>query len=192
MNDTVASSQLQSDCTCAAGMLRGFLRGEGPDSENRMLMDILRWGDMDMERVHNYVQWIFPTDEASMFNMDAPLMTPAVQEICRNDPVIQQNFDHILARFLSFLGLQMAENDGKFKVSRAKHFDTRVPDCWSSMFGMGRNHNWLRISRVLHCLGMIGKKAEQQALMQFLETMVSDFPDIRSAVPHWRGRAQEG
>ena len=32
--------------------------------QNRMLMDILRWGDMDMERVHNYVQWIFPTDEA--------------------------------------------------------------------------------------------------------------------------------
>ena len=38
-------------------------------------------------------------------------------------------------------------------------------DCWSSFMGM--NHNWLRISRVLHCLGMVGKKDRDTVLTWF-------------------------
>ena len=43
--------------------------------------------------VHDYVQWIFPTDEASMFNSAAPLLSPELQAICRHDEKIQDNFD---------------------------------------------------------------------------------------------------
>lgn len=42
--------------------------------------------------VHDYVQWIFPTDEASMFNSAAPLLSPELQAICRHDEKIQDNF----------------------------------------------------------------------------------------------------
>ena len=37
-------------------------------------------GRLRARAVHNYVQWIFPTDEASMFNHMAPLMTPEAGE----------------------------------------------------------------------------------------------------------------
>eukprot|EP00434_Breviolum_minutum_P024174 symbB.v1.2.021340.t1/scaffold1836.1/size99329/11 len=168
-------------------VLYSFLRGEKPDDcEGRMLDDILRWDDRTMEAVHDYVQWIFPTDEASMFNSAAPLLSPELQAICRHDEKIQDNFDRILERFLSFLGLQM---EGK-KITKAKHFDSRRVDCWSSFMGM--NHNWLRISRVLHCLGMIGKKEEQQALMKFLESMPREVPEVARSMPHWRQRAAAG
>jgi len=43
--------------------------------------------------VHDYVQWIFPTDEASMFNSQAPLLSPELAAICRHDAQIQKNFD---------------------------------------------------------------------------------------------------
>eukprot|EP00435_Cladocopium_sp_Y103_P068359 s2_g31.t1 len=67
-------------------VLYNFLRGEKPDDcEGRMLDDILRWDDRTMEAVHDYVQWIFPTDEASMFNSQAPLLSPELAAICRPD-----------------------------------------------------------------------------------------------------------
>eukprot|EP00440_Ansanella_granifera_P007362 gb/GFBE01007973.1/.p1 GENE.gb/GFBE01007973.1/~~gb/GFBE01007973.1/.p1 ORF type:complete len:214 (+),score=36.26 gb/GFBE01007973.1/:1-642(+) len=171
------------------GPLVPFLRGEGPDDSGRTLEEILSWNDNMMERVHNYVQWIFPTDEQSKFNYGAPLMTPEVQRFCRQDPVILANFDKTLTRFLAFLGLEMHGEPGKLRVSRAAFFDSRVPDCWVSMGGMG-NHNWLRISRVLHCLGMIGKKEQQQALLACLEEMHKGGLQVRSALPHWRERAK--
>ena len=43
--------------------------------------------------MHDYVQWIFPTDEASMFNSSAPLLSQELAAICRGDEKIQANFD---------------------------------------------------------------------------------------------------
>eukprot|EP00439_Symbiodinium_sp_Y106_P082177 s2427_g21.t1 len=178
------------DALGTAEILIKFLKGQGTDSEERTLEDILKSNDDWMEACHNYVQWIFPTDEASMFNRAAPMMTPHVQKVCREDQEIQANFDLILKRFLSFLGLEMKADAGELQIVRADHFSSRERDCWLSFFG--GNHNWLRISRVLHCLGMIGKKAEQQALMKCLEGMRADYPEVMSAMPHWRRRAEVG
>ena len=50
------------------------------------------------QAVHDYVQWIFPTDEASMFNSQAPLLSPGLQAICRKDEQIQKNFEARFAR----------------------------------------------------------------------------------------------
>eukprot|EP00931_Biecheleriopsis_adriatica_P080320 TRINITY_DN5367_c0_g1_i2.p1 TRINITY_DN5367_c0_g1~~TRINITY_DN5367_c0_g1_i2.p1 ORF type:complete len:223 (-),score=40.46 TRINITY_DN5367_c0_g1_i2:63-701(-) len=169
--------------------LVAFLQGSGPDNQGRMLEEILEWDDVRMERVHNYVQWIFPTDEQSMFNGSAPLMTPEVQQICREDAAIRANFDRILERFLAFLGLQLEGEPGSLCIRRAPFFDRRVPDCWTSMGGFG-NHNWLRLSRVIHCLGMVGMKEQQQALLACLEQLIKDGFDMRSALPHWRERAK--
>ena len=57
------------------------------------------------QAVHDYVQWIFPTDEASMFNGQAPLLSPELAAICRHDAQIQQNFDasqHRAKGFINF------------------------------------------------------------------------------------------
>eukprot|EP00913_Durusdinium_trenchii_P025553 g23984.t1 len=48
-------------------VLYRFLRGEDRDDvQGRTLDKILLWRDDQLEAVHDYVQWIFPTDEASM------------------------------------------------------------------------------------------------------------------------------
>uniref|UniRef100_A0A7S2JQI4 Opioid growth factor receptor (OGFr) conserved domain-containing protein n=1 Tax=Zooxanthella nutricula TaxID=1333877 RepID=A0A7S2JQI4_9DINO len=96
-----------------------------------------------------------------------------------------------MARFCWFLGLELRRSElGRARVVIASHFRERVPDCWSSMFGS--NHNWLRISRVLHCLGLCGLRDEQQALLQCLEELYqSGRARCASAMPHWRGRARQ-
>ncbi|CAE7822892.1 OGFR, partial [Symbiodinium microadriaticum] len=110
------SSPGRPDALGTAEILIKFLKGQGTDSEERTLEDILKSNDDWMEACHNYVQWIFPTDEASMFNRAAPMMTPHVQKVCREDREIQANFDLILKRFLSFLGLEMKGDGGELRI----------------------------------------------------------------------------
>lgn len=174
------------------GGLIEFLRGTGRDSRGRRLEEILGWDDDELEYVHDWVQWVFPTDEQSAFNGFAPLLTLELSEVCIKDSVIRSNMQGSFKRFLQFLGLEMLGDE----VQKAANFKRRAGICWTSMGGFG-NHNWLRISRVLHCLGMVGLLEEQQAFMQCLERLCKD-KDVQEndrrgmqrSLPHWQGRAK--
>jgi hypothetical protein len=144
-----------------------------------------------MEKCHDYIQWLFPTDESSRYNLGAPLLTPKLQSVIREDQVILAAIQRSLAKFFLFLGVEMTRTNGVFVVSKAPHFQERVQDCWQGGGGkgMGGNHNWLRISRVLHCLTLIGLKAEAAGLLTFLETLPSEGIRCGSSLIHWRKRA---
>eukprot|EP00746_Dinoflagellata_sp_MGD_P097039 gnl/MRDRNA2_/MRDRNA2_38902_c0_seq1.p1 gnl/MRDRNA2_/MRDRNA2_38902_c0~~gnl/MRDRNA2_/MRDRNA2_38902_c0_seq1.p1 ORF type:complete len:227 (-),score=47.24 gnl/MRDRNA2_/MRDRNA2_38902_c0_seq1:132-812(-) len=137
-----------------AGLLP-FLKGTGVDCKDRNLDEILSWDFDRMEKVHDYVQWLFPTDEASRFNMRAPLLTVKLQQDARGDPEVQAGIRRSLAKFCSFLGLELKLSP--VQVLKAAHFDTRAPVCWNAgCGGRGGNHNWLHIPCVLHCLKLTG------------------------------------
>mmetsp|Transcript_80352 Transcript_80352/g.194820 ORF Transcript_80352/g.194820 Transcript_80352/m.194820 type:complete len:129 (-) Transcript_80352:88-474(-) len=107
------------------------------------------------------------------------------------DAQIRKNLRRSLRRFLAFLGLQIQGGKGTnepMRVERAANFNRRVPTCWQAMGFMG-NHNWLRISRVLHCLGMVRMEEEQQAFSDCLEQLYKDGLPVGSAIHHWRDRA---
>eukprot|EP00928_Gymnodinium_smaydae_P034121 TRINITY_DN24260_c0_g1_i1.p1 TRINITY_DN24260_c0_g1~~TRINITY_DN24260_c0_g1_i1.p1 ORF type:complete len:223 (-),score=38.73 TRINITY_DN24260_c0_g1_i1:156-776(-) len=167
-----------------------FFRGTGADIRGRRLADIRAYDFVHMERVHDYVQWIFPTDEMSMFNPHAPLLTPHLQRVFSEDPKLQEELRENLSRFCDFLGLKFSVAEGgSCEVIVADHFDQRLDDCWSAM--MGTNHNWLRISRVLQCLGLCGMPAEQQAFYKCLATLpAAQGVKCQSALPHWLERAK--
>mmetsp|Transcript_76784 Transcript_76784/g.173665 ORF Transcript_76784/g.173665 Transcript_76784/m.173665 type:complete len:209 (-) Transcript_76784:87-713(-) len=166
-----------------------FFQGVGTDDKGRTLEQILRWDNDTMEMVHDYIQWLFPTNEASQFNPHAPLLTRDVVHAFHQDETMQRNFRRCLDRFFAFLGLEFrGGGDQPLKVAKAANFESRTRTCWRGMMGMG-NHNWLRITRVLHCLGMLGMKKEQQALYQCLERLYQDGLPVESAIGHWRERA---
>uniref|UniRef100_A0A7S4QTN3 Opioid growth factor receptor (OGFr) conserved domain-containing protein n=1 Tax=Alexandrium monilatum TaxID=311494 RepID=A0A7S4QTN3_9DINO len=172
----------------ATDLLLPFFRGVGTDSQGRRLAEIRAFSFEEMERVHDYVQWMFPTDEPSMFNLRAPLLTPELQRAFAGDEALRRELRLNFVRFCQFLGLEVQGGEGEVRVAVGPHFQERVPDCWSSMFG--GNHNWLRISRVLQCLGLCSLPAEQRALMACLEEVL-DAGRARcgSAIAHWRWRA---
>mmetsp|Transcript_52736 Transcript_52736/g.83707 ORF Transcript_52736/g.83707 Transcript_52736/m.83707 type:complete len:209 (-) Transcript_52736:55-681(-) len=171
----------------SSDMLLAYFRGEGKDTEGRALAETRTWDFDRMEMVHNYVQWWFPTNEQSMFNMDAPFFSPELQKEFREDLRLQQELRENLKRFCSFLGFECAcdETGCVNKIAVGAHFQERVPDCWSSM--MGGNHNWLRISRVLLCLGLANMPTERDALMECLESIhTGRLANVQSSLPHWR------
>lgn len=153
--------------------------------------------DEELEYVHDWVQWVFPTDEQSAFNGSAPLLTSELSLQCMKDQEIVENMKKSLKRFLEFLGLELqAGPPVAVRKREREEFKSRVRTCWTSMVGFG-NHNWLRISRVLHCLGMVGLLEYQQAFMTFLEELChdQDFHEmdrfaLQRSLPHWQGRAK--
>merc|ERR1712129_556946 len=74
------------------------------------------------------------------------------------------------------------------EIIMASHFKEREPACWRPVDG--GNHNWLRISRVLQCLGLCSMFEEQAAFYQCLESLHQKGVPCDSAMPHWQNRAQ--
>ena len=136
-----------------------FYRG-GRDSEGRTLQEIWAWSDDELEEVHDYIQWLFPLPEPSQFNPDAPLLTPTDIAVFRSDAKLQANLRHSFERILTFLGLTMTGT----ALTEGPNFAQRSPDVWAAP-----NHKWLRITRILRCLTLLGLETEAGALFAWLE-----------------------
>ena len=49
----------------AVNRIIGFYSGTEPDHRGRYLHEIQRWSDDQLEKVHDYIQWLFPLPEPS-------------------------------------------------------------------------------------------------------------------------------
>lgn len=158
--------------------LLDFYLGLETDIEGRLLEDILAWPDDDLEEVHDFIQWLFPLPERSRFNSDAPLLTKEDIASFKSDPVLQANLMKSLDRILAFLGLSLSEG----KVIRGENFTARVADAWASP-----NHNWLRITRILRSLTLLGMEAQAEALYQWLNSIYTSrkFPISADTFKYW-------
>jgi len=170
--------------------LCAFFRGTGMDIECRYLEQILKWDDTLMEVCHDYIQWLLPTDEASKFNSDAPILDPECQRIFRDDAVIQRNLRRGAQRFMTFLGLAAnldSQNNEPPRIVKAQNFQKRMLMCWKGP----ENHNWKRISRALRCFGLVGMEDVQQALLTCLEEIIVEYPGMvdDKTVGHWLDEA---
>jgi hypothetical protein len=107
--------------------LHAFLAGVGPDGRGRRLDDVLALPDRDLERIHDYIQWLFPLTTRSGAQPDAPVLTPSDLAAIPADAIAVANLRRAADRMLAFY---------------------RANDHW-----LGRSdHNHLRISRIIACL----------------------------------------
>ena len=158
-----------------------FYRGLETNTEGRFLNDILAWPDDDLEAVHDFIQWLFPLPEPSQYNPDAPLLTNEDIAGFKSDPVLQANLMRSFERILAFLGLSLSANG---RVVDGQNFTARVPDAWAIP-----NHNWLRITRILRSLMLLGMSAQAQALYERLEAIYTSkkFPIAANSFRYWTG-----
>lgn len=131
---------------------------EGSNSSGYTLEQVLGWDDEDWEEGHDFVQWLFATDEPSMFNPDAPVLDTITIARFRADPLLRHRLRRAFDRWLSFCGITRTD-DGLA-------FDNPNPDVWNRP-----NHNWLRITRVLRSLNLLGLTDEAQAFFALLTTI---------------------
>jgi hypothetical protein len=143
--------------------LLDFYRGQKADSEGRFLSKIWRWKDNELEFTHDFIQWMFPLPEPSRFNADGPILTEEDIAAFQGDPLLRANLRKSFGRFLKFLGLS-ATTDGP--IMEGANFADRSLQVW-----MYPNHNWLRITRIIRSLRLLGLQTESLAFFTWLEAI---------------------
>ena len=166
--------------------LLDFYRGQGTDAEGRFLKDIWTWKDDDLEAVHDFIQWLFPLPEPSQFNPGAPLLNEKDFQSFKSEPILQANLMKSFERILTFVGFSLAK-DGN--VVEGDKFRTRIPEVWARP-----NHNWLRISRILRSLTLLGMEVQAQALYDRLREYFRSgrFPIPANTFRYWTDALKGG
>ena len=67
-----------------------FFRGDQTDHCGRSLSESLGQRHDWLEFTHDYIQWLFPLTEASAFNSNAPILTPAAIAEFHADAVLRE------------------------------------------------------------------------------------------------------
>lgn len=141
-----------------AELLAFYGDDEGTNSSGYTLEQVLGWDDEDFELQHDFLQWLFATDEPSMFNADAPVLDTATIARFRADPLLRHRLRRSFGRWLEFCGI-IRNGDGLV-------FDNPNPRVWNH-----QNHNWLRITRVLRSLNLLGLPGEAHAFFTLLTSI---------------------
>lgn len=146
-----------------------FYTGEGTDDRGRTIEDIWGYSTDRLESVHDYIQWLFPLTDRSAFNPDAPLLDDETIARFRRDEVLRKNLERSLRVMLDFYGLAIAGHE----ILRVPSFGERSRN-WLTP----GNHNFLRLTRMLKSLSVLGLEDRAKQLLQALEDIDGKTPGI--------------
>ena len=157
----------------AESTLVAFYRGDGRDHRGRSLSDIHGFDFYELEFNHDYIQWLFPLPEPSGANASAPLLS--------NDDIARFQSDESLRRallqsfelMLSFFGLELADASGADVRRRG---EPSISTSASTVWLHAGNHNFLRISRILRSLTLLGCARHAAAFLECLEEIYAERP----------------
>lgn len=117
---------------------------------------IHHWDNIMWEGCHNHVQWVFPTDQPSQFNLNAPLVTRNTIDAFENYIELSSQLDNAFRRFIRFLNETLSSN---FEFG-----SWLTPD----------NHNLLRITRVIRCMNLFGMRENAKELYEWMSELYAD------------------
>ncbi len=114
-----------------------------------------------LETQHDYIQWLFPLTTKSAAVPRSPVIAPDEIAAFRQDPGLRQKLLKSLQVMLSFYGFTLAPDvsitpDAEFAMKSGR---------WISI----KNHNYLRISRILGSLMLLGLPEHARALHRALQ-----------------------
>ena len=153
----------------AESPLVAFYRGDGRDHRGRLLSHIRQYAFVDLERHHDYIQWLFPLPEPSGANADAPLLSKDDMAAFASDDSLRKALLQSFELMLDFYGLALVATGATVTVVRSQHFHGRTAQ-WLTP----GNHNFLRISRILRSLTMLGLGVYATAFLKSLEGIYAE------------------
>jgi hypothetical protein len=159
----------------------------GTDDSGRTLDTILGWPDERLESVHDYIQWAFPTAVPSGVNPFAPLVTAETASAFEQSPHLRDRLRQSLDRMLAFYGLQRTvAGSGEVAITIDNSRFTGRAAGWLRP----GNHNHLRLTRIMQCLGTLGLREEARALQRCLVDEIHEGPGrgriTRETLAFWR------
>ena len=123
-----------------------FLEGAEPNINQLYIQDIWDLSDEEIENTHDFIQWLFPTDTPSRYNLAAPVLSEQDILNVQNSEKAQKNLKYSANWFLNFLDRHSYWID--------KH-----------------DHNQLRIKRIKKCLRLLIDKNLSSNFSQQIERL---------------------
>jgi hypothetical protein len=149
-----------------AARLIAFYRDGGDDNRGRTLEDLWEYDYDRLEAEHDYIQWMFPSDEKSIFNPRAPPFPKHVQATFLESPEIRANVRKSFEIYAEFLGFVTIFG----RLQRGPDFPSRAENWLRGSM----NHNFLRCTRVLKCLWLCGETELARSFLAELEQLAKD------------------
>jgi hypothetical protein len=134
-----------------------FYREESGNNNGHRLSEILSWSDGALEMDHDYIQWLFPSNEPSNFNADAPVLTQEDAAIFKADPELRAKVKESFLRILKFFEFELTPEN--------KVVPLQETPVWLRAF----NHNMLRATRVIKSLRLLGLELYALAFFSAIE-----------------------
>ena len=154
----------------------------GTDQSGRYITDIWKFSFHDLEWVHDFVQWLFPTTLPSANNFKVGVLTPNDIQEFRHGPLkdeFQKNLLTSIHVMFRFYGLLLTfDKHNSIIVTRDKN-NFRKRDQWLTL---GNPHNFSRFSRILRSLIELGMKSISDALLHCLLTEVYTDPLYKNII----------
>ena len=134
-----------------------------------------------LETSHTYIQWIFPIETPSHFNNQSTPLSPAEAHSIASSLGASLRVFYSFLMMLRFYGFSITQR-GIFPAPRLSA--ARFAHLCAS------RHNWLRITRILRSLTLLGLKAFAGRWLLALKTEIDEgrlcHPELRaSLVQHW-------
>jgi Opioid growth factor receptor (OGFr) conserved region len=150
--------------------LVAFYAGQMPDSEGRRIEDIWSWDYERLEYVHDYIQWLFPLNEPSAFNMKAPILDDQTIQAFKTNPDLRVRLIKSFKLMLKFYGLRcIDQSKTNIAIVRSEEYSERKVN-WIRR----GNHNYLRLTRILLSLKTLGLGDHAVALFESLEEIYKE------------------
>jgi hypothetical protein len=136
--------------------LISFYELGAPDNHRRWLDDIQRANNEWLEGCHSYIQWLFPNREPSPYNPEAPTLDDETIEVFRSRNDLKLEVKRSLETMIEFYQLDV---DAPWWVTK-------------------KNHNYLRITRILNTLREFQMFEEACDFFDKLSTIYSNNKEI--------------
>ena len=141
-----------------------FYLGKGTDHAGRSVDQILMMSAGELESTHDYIQWLFPLSSASSASVDAPILDASAIAEFRGSEKLRSNLIRSLRVMLAFYGLELDDADEEdVWITEAPTFNNR-----SRVWLSRGNHNYLRMTRIMKSLALLGCRAHALGLKRFL------------------------
>jgi len=140
-----------------------------------------------LERHHGYIQWLFPIREHGM-NMQSQVLQLHEAEAIRSIPECQERLLRSYEMMLDFYGMKLKDRSTG-ELERSKNFKERYRNLNRS------SHNYLRITRILKCLGEMGFEHLKFSFLAFVAEEIwvhGELKNCASSLEHyWSGTLRD-
>lgn len=161
--------------------ITAFYADIAPDNRGRLINDIWQFDQQQLESTHDFIHWLFPLDQPSQYNPNAPLLTEADLQEFHHSAILKNNLLHSLDVMLKFYGFQREHQ----LISPSPDFKQRT-DQWLHT----DSHHMRRISRILKSLTLLGLPQYTELLFKALSQLYLHRPDkIGESFSYWQRAA---